>query len=270
MRHMHPLYAVLLGVLEGLTEFLPVSSTGHLILASHALALSGEAVKTFEVVIQAGALCAVAGLYRARVSSMWRGLWGGDPAGRRLLVNLVVGFLPAAIAGLLLHQPIKRMLFSPWPVVAALALGGVAMIAMDRWCLTNPRRTTTLESIGTKEALIIGLAQCLALWPGTSRSMATIVAGLLLGWPATVAAEFSFLLALPTLGAATLFDLMNGGPALFQDVGALSVACGFVAAGVVAVLAIRSFIRYLTSHGLAPFGWYRLAVAATVWVAWRS
>lgn len=267
---MHPLYAVLLGMLEGLTEFLPVSSTGHLILASHALALGGDSVKTFAVVIQAGALCAVAGLYRARISSMWRGLWGVDPAGRRLLVNLVVGFVPAAIAGLLLHRAIKRMLFSPWPVVAALAIGGVAMIVMDRWCLTNPRRTTTLESIGTKEALIIGAAQCLALWPGTSRSMVTIVAGLLLGWPSTVAAEFSFLLALPTLGAATLFDFMKGGHALFHDVGLLSLGCGFMTAAVVAVLAIRSFISYLTRHGLAPFGWYRLAVAAAVWVAWRA
>ena len=160
---MHPLYAILLGALEGLTEFLPVSSTGHLILAAHAFALNGEAVKTFEVVIQAGALCAVAGLYWSRIASLWRGLVGGDAAGRRLFVNLIVGFLPAAVLGLLLHHTIKRLLFNPWPVVAALAIGGVAMILVDRWGLTNPRRTTTLESIGPGEALLVGLAQCVAL-----------------------------------------------------------------------------------------------------------
>ena len=267
---MHPLHAILLGALEGLTEFLPVSSTGHLILASWALGLGGEAVKTFEIVIQAGALGAVLGLYRARCVAMWQGVLGRDAAGRRLFVNILIGFLPAAVAGLLLHRVVKEMLFGARPVIAALAAGGVAMILVDRWSLPRSSRAKTLESIGIGEALLIGMAQCLALWPGTSRSMATIVAGLLLGWPATVAAEFSFLLALPTLGAATLFDLMKGGHALLHDVGMLSLGCGVVTAAIVAALAIRGFVRYVTRHGLALFGWYRLVLAAAVWVVARQ
>ena len=268
----HPFHAILLGVVEGVTEFLPVSSTGHLILASRLLGLQGEAVNTFEVVIQAGALGAVLGLYRGRVVSMWRGLFGQDAAGSRLLANLLVSFFPAAIAGVLLHQAIKTHLFSLWPVVAALALGALVMIGVDRWAGRHrPSDGRTIDSITGREALLIGCAQCLSLWPGTSRAMVTIVAGLLLGWPATLAAEYSFLLALPTLGAATLFDAAKGGAGLLRDVGVLSVACGFLAAGIVAALAIRGFIRYLTRRGLAPFGWYRLGLAAAVWlVAARS
>jgi undecaprenyl-diphosphatase len=262
-----PLHATLLGIVEGLTEFLPVSSTGHLILASRLLDLHGESVKTFEVVIQAGALGAVLGLYRARVASMGRGLVGQDAAGGKLLVHLLLSFLPAAIAGVLLHRAIKGWLFNTWPVVAALALGGLLMVGLDRWVRpTSGTSVRTLDSITIREALLIGCAQCLSLWPGTSRAMVTIVAGLVLGLPATAAAEYSFLLALPTLGAATLFDIAIGARALLQDVGVLSVACGFLAAAAVAALAIRGFIQYLTRWGLAPFGWYRIGLAAMVWV----
>lgn len=263
---MQPYHAVLLGMVEGLTEFLPVSSTGHLILASQFLGLQGEAVKTFAVVIQAGALGAVAGLYRTRVASMWRGSLGRDPGGRRLLLKLLVSFLPTAIAGPALHRTIKARFFSPEPVAAALAVGGVLMLGVDRWCRRAGRSSARpLESIAMREALLIGGAQCLAFWPGTSRAMVAIVAGLLLGLPVTVAAEYSFLLALPTLGAATLFDAATGARVLVQEASLFSLACGFLAAGVVAALAIRGFIRYLTHRGLAPFGWYRLALAAAVW-----
>jgi len=266
-----PLQAALLGALEGLTEFLPISSTGHLILAARLLRVHGEAVKTFEVVIQAGALLAVVGLYRASVGAMWRGLRGRDAVGQRLFVNLAVSFLPAAVIGLLLHRAIKARLFSVWPVVAALAIGGIAMIAVDRWLRARPPAAAkTLQTITIAEALVIGAAQCLALWPGTSRAMVTIVAGLLLGWPATVAAEYSFLLALPTLGAATLFDAATGGALLLRDVSGASILCGFAASGTVALLAIRGFTRYLTRRGLSPFGWYRLALAAAVWWAARA
>ena len=262
-----PLHALLLGVLEGVTEFLPVSSTGHLILASHLLGLGGEAVKTFEVVIQAGALLAVLALYRGRVGAMARGMAGRDASGRALAVNLAVSFLPAAAAGLLLHRAIKAQLFTDRAVVAALALGGMIMLAVDRWLRARGRASgRSVESITWREALLIGCAQCLSLWPGTSRAMVTLVAGMLVGLPATAAAEYSFLLALPTLGMATLFDAATGGAALLRDVGALSLALGFGAAALVAGLAVRGFVRYLTRRGLAPFGWYRIALAAAVWL----
>ena len=262
---MEPLHAFLLGVVEGFTEFLPVSSTGHLILVTHLLGLSGDAVKTFEVVIQAGAVGAVAVLYHARLATMGRGLLGRDAAGRRLLVNLLLSFLPAAVAGVLLHRTIKAHLFTIGPVAVALAAGGVLMLGVDLWSRRARGLARVIESMTPREALLIGAAQCLALWPGTSRAMATIVAGLLLGFPATVAAEYSFLLALPTLGAATLFDAALGGRALLQETGILSVASGFLGAAGVAALAIRGFIQYLTQRGLAPFGWYRLALALVVW-----
>lgn len=259
-----PWQAALLGAVEGFTEFLPVSSTGHLILTAHLLRLEGEAVKTFEVVIQSGALLAVAGLYRARVVSMLRGLIGRDPAGRRLLIRLLVSFVPAAAVGAVAHRVIKQQLFAVGPVVAALVAGGILMLAVDRWLAArHPARA--VDSLTIAEALAIGLAQCLALWPGTSRAMTTIVAGLLLGLPATAAAEYSFLLALPTLGAATMFDLVQGGDALLQEAGAASVACGFIVAAIVAALAIYGFIQYLTRHGLAVFGWYRIALGGVVW-----
>ena len=261
---MHPLHAAVLGVVEGLTEFLPVSSTGHLILASAALGLQGEAVKTFEVVIQAGALVAVVALYWPRVTALLRGVAGRDPDGLRLLRNLLVSFLPAAVVGLLAHHAIKR-LFAVGPVVAALAVGGVAMILIDRVARRRDAPIHRVEDVTISQAASIGAAQCLSLWPGTSRAMVTIVAGLLVGLPPTLAAEYSFLLALPTLGAATALDAASGGAQLWRDVGPVAVVVGFVMAAVVAAVAIRSFIRYLTRHGLALFGWYRLGLAAVVW-----
>lgn len=264
-----PLHAVILGVVEGLTEFLPVSSTGHLILAARALQIEGEPIKTFEVVIQAGSLAAVLGLYRQRVGMMWDALCGrGTAAGRQLALNFLISFMPAALAGLLLHRLIKMHLFSTWPVVLALVAGGIVMVWLDRWLhRRNHPPARTLESLRPWEALLIGCAQCLSLWPGTSRAMVTLVAGLLVGFPATVAAEYSFLLAVPTLGAATALDLVMNGRSLWHGVGSVSMLCGFVTAAVVAVLAIRGFLRYLTHRGLAPFGWYRIGVGLLVWVA---
>ena len=263
-----PLQATLLGVVEGLTEFLPVSSTGHLILASRWLRLHGEGVAAFTVVIQAGSLAAVAGCYRARVASMWRGLRGRDPAGRGLLVKLLVGFLPVAVAGLWLHRIITQTLFSTWPVVAALGLGGVVMVGVDAWMRSAGRRggSKTLEAMTRRDALLIGIAQCLSLWPGTSRAMVTILAGLLVGLPAAAAAEYSFLLALPTLGAATLFDAAANAGALIGVAGPLSMLCGLAAAALVAACSIRGFVRYVARRGVALFGWYRIGLAAVVWV----
>jgi undecaprenyl-diphosphatase len=260
-----PFHAVVLGAVEGLTEFLPISSTGHLILTSHWLGLHGEGLKTFEIVIQVGAIVAVLGLYRGRVRAAVLGLIGRDPAGLQLFVNLLVSFLPAAVLGALLHDAIKRSLFGTGPVVAALAVGGVAMIVLDR--PLRARGRGSIEDLTWRDALLIGTAQCLALWPGTSRAMVTMLAGMGVGLRAPAAAEYSFLLALPTLAAAAVFAAFAGGGALTRHVGGLSIACGLLTAAAVAALVMRGFIQYLARHGLSPFGWYRVALAAIVWSA---
>jgi undecaprenyl-diphosphatase len=257
--------AVILGAVEGLTEFLPVSSTGHLILAAHGLGLTGEAVKTFEVVIQGGALAAVAVLYRGRIAQMMEGRRRKGSPGRILARNLAVSFLPAAVLGILTHGWIKEHLFAVWPVAAALALGGLAMILIDRWARKSWKGgSIRLETMTARQAFWIGLAQCFSLWPGTSRSMATIAGGLLTGLSPAAAAEYSFLLAIPTLGAATLLDAARGGSGLLMELGTLPVALGFLTAAVTAVLAVRGFVRFLTRRGLAVFGWYRIGLAVLV------
>ncbi len=263
-----PLEAAFLGLVEGLTEYLPVSSTGHLILASTLLGRAEDpAVKSFEIVIQAGAILAVLGLYRERVLAMLRGLLGRDPGGRRLLVNLVVGFVPAGILGLLLHRAIKTWLFGPGPVAGALAVGGIAMIALDGMRARRLADGSGLEGLTWRGALLIGLAQCLAMWPGTSRSLVTILAGLAVGLTPAAAAEFSFLLALPTLGGATFLDLVRDGATLFAGIGPGPFLVGLAVAFVSAALAVRGFVAWLGRHGLVPFGVYRLLLAAGVFWA---
>ena len=256
--------AIILGIIEGLTEFVPVSSTGHLILAAHALRMTGEAIKTFEVVIQAGAMVAVVGLYWDRLVSLVRGAMRADPSGLRLLQNLLISFLPIAVVGLLFRAWIKTTLFGAGPVVIALAVGGLVMIVLDRPLHQRPT-TRGIGTLTSRDALVIGLAQCCALWPGTSRAMVTILAGMAVGLPAAMAAEYSFLLALPSLGAAALLDAVKGGPLLVQQAGWVLVVGGFLVAMVVAGLTIRGFLSYLQNHGLAMFGWYRLGLAAAVW-----
>lgn len=260
--------ALILGIVEGLTEYLPVSSTGHLILASWVLGLSGEtpeakrAIDSFNIVIQAGAIAAVLGLYRARVAQMCRGVIGRDEAGRRLAINLMIAFLPAAVLGPLLNDTISEALFKPWPVIGALFVGAWLMLAVA-WNqkLLEGRSDLEVEDVTWRIALLIGFGQCIAMWPGTSRSMMTIVAALLLGLRAKAAAEFSFLLGLITLGAATCYSGVNGGTEMIQEFGWMPIAIGFVAATISAALAVKWFVGFLTRHGLAPFGWYRLALA---------
>jgi len=267
-----PFEAFVLGLVEGLTEFLPVSSTGHLILAGPLLGLpaGSETVKSFDIVIQVGAILAVVGLYRRRMAMMLKGMAGKDDAGRRLLLNLVIAFLPAAVIGSMLYKTIKSHLFYPLPVAAALALGGVLMIAFDGVRARRVQSGVELDALTPKQALIIGFAQCFAMWPGTSRSLSTIVGGVAIGLKPAAAAEFSFLLALPTLSAATVLDLARDGRTLLESTGATPLIIGMLVAFVSAALAVRAFVAWLNHHGLIPFGIYRIVLAAAVLLFWPA
>ena len=270
--------AIILGLVEGITEYLPVSSTGHLIIAASLLGLDrDESVKAgvdaFNIVVQGGAILAVLGLYFARVRSMVRGLFGQDAAGRKLFINLVIAFLPAAFLGVLLDDYIEAMLFRPWPVIAALALGGVLLIGMRRWQnrlfardqadspdANEPGRFIDIEELSWKQSLAIGFLQCVAMWPGTSRSMMTIVGGMFMGLRPKQAAEFSFLLGLPTLGGACVYKFLKSHEEIIA-LGWAPVVVGIVVATISAAFAIRWLVGYLAKHGLAVFGWYRIALA---------
>jgi undecaprenyl-diphosphatase len=267
------LVAVLLGIVEGITEYLPVSSTGHLVLAGHLLGLSDDdpATASFDIVVQLGAILAVVAHYRALLGQRARGLFSGDATSRRLFVALAVAFAPAAIVGLLLRKAIKAHLFGPGPVAAALIVGGIAMIAIEQWLARRsaPPREASLDDVTIPRALGIGLAQCLSLVPGTSRSMCTIVGGQLSGLSTAAAAEFSFLLALPTLGAATLYEGFKARHVLLTHVGVASLAAGLVVSFFVAWAVIATFLAYLKKHGLVPFGIYRILLGILVfwWLA---
>jgi undecaprenyl-diphosphatase len=266
--------AVLLGIVEGLTEYLPVSSTGHLVLAARLLGLDDDdpATQAFEIVVQLGAILAVVAHYRTLLAERVRGLFGSDPASFRLLYALAIAFAPAAVLGLLFRKAIKMHLLKPAPVAIALIAGGVVMIVVERLLARRGqgRGHTGLEHVTPRRALAIGIGQCFSLWPGTSRAMCTIVAGQLSGLTAATAAEFSFLLALPTLGAATLFEAYKSREVLAANVGGSSMAVGLVVSFGVAWAVIASFLKYLRTRGLEPFGWYRVVLGVIVfWVLAR-
>jgi len=258
--------ALLLGLVEGVTEYLPVSSTGHLILTAWLLGMAKDpelwsAAFTFNVAIQAGAIAAVVILYHRRLLSMAAGVFGRDPAGRRLLLHVVVATLPAAVLGPLAGDRIEARLNGPWPVVAALFLGALLMLAVARRRKGRGGEGASLEQLTTRQALLIGCAQCLAMWPGTSRSMVTIVVALLVGLRAVEAAELSFLLGLAILSGATAYKLLGDGTAMFAEIGVTPFLIGIATATVSAAIAVKWFVSFLNRHGLAPFAWYRLAVA---------
>ena len=255
-----PLKAVVLGAVEGITEFLPISSTGHLLVTERLLGLGtgpGKvAADTYAIAIQLGAILAVVALYRHRISTLVQGVVGRDEAGRQLLTRLIVAFVPAAAIGVVFGDSIKARLFGPWPVVIAWAIGGAFLL----WW--RPRHgTTALEQLTYRNALIIGCAQILALLPGTSRSLVTIVAALAVGLTMTAAVEFSFLLGLATLSAATALDLAKDGSTLFNDYGWRTPLLGALVAFLTAMAAVRWFVGYLRTRPLTVFGWYRLLVA---------
>lgn len=259
------LVAALLGLVEGLTEFLPVSSTGHLILVSHWLGSVDEGAKSFDIVIQLGAILAVVVHYRRLFADRLRGLLKRDPASVRLFGALAVAFLPAALVGLVLGKTIKRLLFGPLPVAAALFVGGAVMIIVEHLrAKRGVQGESGTEQVTIKRALVIGLGQCFALWPGMSRSMSTIVAGQMSGLSTATAAEFSFLLSVPTLGAATVYEIYKSRHELLHGVGGPQMAVGLLVSFAVAWLVIAAFVRYLGNRGLAPFGYYRIALAVVV------
>lgn len=270
-----PLSAIVLGIVEGVTEFLPISSTGHMILVAKWLGLpeNDPGVKAFEVVIQSGALLAVFGIYIKHIVSMVRGLTGRNREGLNLFVQLVLACMPALVVGKLAGDWIKENLFSTTTVLIALVVGGVLMIGVERWRKMRAAGAAEPQSAGRpvtdmtlRLALIVGCAQVIAMWPGTSRSMITMIAALLLGFSPKAAAEFSFLLALPTLGAATVYDTYKEGHAIIASAGYLGLFLGFFTSFVVAWIAVKSFLKFLTHHGMEAFGWYRIALAAAVFL----
>lgn len=289
--------AIILGIVEGVTEFLPISSTGHLIIVSRALGLESDqplagpdgqalwhkkpskenpagepltiklAADTYNIVLQAGAIAAVALLYWPRLVSMLKGLLGRDPGGLRLLLNLLIAFIPAAVFGLLAHDWIDENLFSAGAVIIALVAGALLMFFAEAWRKRRLLRTeevTGIKELTTRSAAIIGLFQCVAMWPGTSRSMMTIVGGYFVGLDPKRSAEFSFLLGFVTLSAASLYKGYKSGASMIQVFGWSNAILGGVVAAVTAAISVRFLVHWLTRHGLAVFAWYRLTLAAVL------
>jgi undecaprenyl-diphosphatase len=266
--------ATILGLVEGLTEFVPVSSTGHLILTGAWLGLDGrpeakQALDAFDIVIQAGAWLACIWYYMPLLLERWADLRSDDGArrdhGRRLVLGLAIAFVPVMVVGLLLRKTIKAVLFGAAPVAVALAVGGVAMIAADLWLRRRARSDQPLTAMTPRTALTVGLFQCLSLAPGTSRSMSTMLGGLFAGLDRRAAADFSFLLAIPVLGAATAYELLKEWRVLLEQIGLVPVTVGLIASFLCGWASIALFIRLISRVGLIPFGLYRLLLAAVVW-----
>lgn len=268
--------AAIMGIVEGLTEFLPISSTGHLILAGSLLNFVGEKVKVFEIVIQAGAIVAVMWEYRERIARVLGGLTS-DRNAQRFMLNLIIAFLPAAVLGLLFNKKIKALLFAPVPVALAFILGGFVILWVEKRQRTQVRaRIESVDDMTPMDALKVGIAQAFALIPGTSRSGATIMGAMLFGMSRQAATEFSFFLAIPTLLAATAYSL-------FKERGALTMAdlpvfsIGTITAFISAFFCVRWLLRYVSTHNFNIFAWYRIAFGLIViasaysgWVVWAD
>lgn len=260
---MDPFSAIFLGIIEGITEFLPISSTGHLILVGALLGPSTESSKLFDVVIQLGAILAIVVLYWRKFLQVITGL-RSDPQARYFVRNIALAFLPAMVIGAFAHEAIKTYLFTPTVVAISMVAGGIAILAIEKW-KPQPRMNST-ESMDWKTALKIGMVQCLAMIPGTSRSGATIMGALCFGVERKAAAEFSFFLAVPTMLAAASYDLYKSRHALTGD-GAAMIAVGFAVSFLVALLVVRWLVRFISRHGFELFAWYRIAVGAAILLA---
>lgn len=276
---MNNFQALILGLVEGITEYLPISSTGHLLVTQRLLGIdSSNSADAFAICIQVGAILAVLGLYRVRVWKMTLGMLGRDAEGRHLAFSIILAFLPAAVIGLLLEKTIKKYLFCGdewglWPVVAAWFFGGLAILAVTifrRMRGVTAHSCLDLEHITLRMAVIVGLFQCIAMWPGVSRSLLTIVGGLVVGLSVPAAVEFSFLLGVVTLSAATAYDALKYGREMLEHYGAVPLIIGLGAAWLSAVIAVKWMVGYLKSHGLEIFGWYRIGAAIVVaaWLLW--
>ncbi|MYM23538.1 undecaprenyl-diphosphate phosphatase [Duganella sp. FT135W] len=260
------LKAIIMGLVEGFTEFLPISSTGHLILAEHLLGFQGmeEKMKVFEIVIQAGAIFAVVWEYRARIAKVLSGLFS-DKLQQRFALNVVIAFLPAAVLGVAFNKAIKAVLFAPVPVAMAFIIGGFIILWVEKREKANPAmaRITSVDQITPVDALKIGLAQAFALIPGTSRSGATIMGSMIFGFSRQVATEFSFFLAIPTLLGATVYSLYKE-RALLSAADLPLFTIGTVSAFISAFLCVRWLLRYISSHTFTVFAWYRIAFGLLV------
>ncbi len=260
------LKALLLGVVEGLTEFLPVSSTGHLILVGDLLHFNDERGKVFEIAIQLAAILAVCWAYRARLLKVAGGL-ARDPGEQRFVFHLLLAFLPAAGLGVLFHHAIKTYLFNPVTVAGALILGGMAILYIEKRAY-HPR-VQSVEQLGWQQALKIGFAQSLAMFPGVSRAGATIMGGLVFGLSRKAATEFSFFLAIPTMFAATFYDVYKNWQWL--SAGDLPLfAVGFAASFAAAMLAVKALLKWVSQHSFVPFAWYRIALGLVVLAFYRD
>ncbi|QJE00392.1 undecaprenyl-diphosphate phosphatase [Massilia forsythiae] len=271
------LKAIIMGLVEGFTEFLPISSTGHLILAGSLINFTGEVAKVFEIAIQAGAILAVMWEYRARIATVVSGL-GSDPRQRKFVLNLVVAFLPAAVLGLLFNKAIKAHLFAPVPVALAFIVGALVILWAERRqrVLPGSHRIATVDDMTVLDAFKVGCAQAFALVPGTSRSGATIIGGMLFGLSRKAATEFSFFLAIPTLLAATVYSVYKARHELHAADLPLFLIGG-LAAFVSAFLCVRWLLRYISSHDFTIFAWYRIVFGILVlvtahfgWVVWAE
>lgn len=253
--------ALILGLVEGITEYLPVSSTGHLLIAQRLLGIEeGEAANAYAIAIQAGAIIAVLGTYRHRVTGMVNGLLGRDADGRKLALCLIAAFMPAAVLGLMFDDTIEQHLFGVKPVIAAWIAGGILILVLTRWIAAR-REGLDLGALTWRAALLIGFIQAIAMWPGTSRSLVTILGGLLVGLSLAAAVEFAFLLGVVTLTAASAYSIMKSGDGMLGSYGWPALITGFLAAWVSAALAVKWMVAWLNRHGLALFAWWRFAAA---------
>ena len=264
------LIAIILGIVEGVTEFLPVSSTGHLILATELLGFDAHKWAAFNVIIQLGAILAIVVLYWRTFWAVLEGLLRSNPMSWRFVRNILIGFLPSAILGFLLIKNIEALLGNAVVVAWAFILGGIAILVIERLVKNTP--TVGVAEMPVKTAVGVGLVQCLSMIPGVSRSGATIMGGLSLGVERRTAAEFSFFLAIPTMLGSTTLELARHHDDLLagaSGVGFGAVAVGFVVSFVVAIVVVKAFVHYISRHGFAPFAWYRIAAGAVA-LAWLT